>query len=50
MANLTFKASLIPSTTDTYSLGDSNKKWKIYGSDLDLSGTLTVVGNTTLSN
>lgn len=31
MANMTFKASLLPNTNLGYSLGSENKKWNIYG-------------------
>ena len=31
MANMTFKASLLPNTDLGYSLGSSSKKWNIYG-------------------
>ena len=32
MANMTFKASLLPNSDLGYSLGSSDKRWKIYGS------------------
>lgn len=31
MANMTFGVNLIPKTDNTYTLGDSNHKWNIYG-------------------
>jgi len=31
MANMTFKASLLPNTDLGYSLGSDDKKWNIYG-------------------
>ena len=37
MANMTFGTNLIPSSDNTYSLGNSNKKWKIYGNEATTS-------------
>jgi len=31
MANMTFKASLLPNTDLGYSLGSDNKRWKLFG-------------------
>jgi hypothetical protein len=41
MANMHFKADLLPSTDLGYSLGSSNERWKIYGvmeSGLEIKG------------
>ncbi len=56
MANMTFKASLLPNTSNTYSLGSSSQRWEnIYGDflfaeDLQLTGELNVTGNSYLHN
>ena len=39
MANMTFKASLLPNTDLGYSLGSSDKRWKLYGNLAGLEQT-----------
>ena len=41
MANMTFKANLLPNTNLGYSLGSDNQRWNIYG---DLYGTTWIRG------
>ena len=41
MANMTFKASLLPNTDLGYSLGSANKRWKIYGTHYQQFDKLT---------
>jgi len=31
MADMTFKANLIPNSNESYSIGSDSNKWKIYG-------------------
>lgn len=40
MANMTFKASLLPNTDLGYSLGSASQRWTIYG---NLTGTASAV-------
>lgn len=48
MANMNFKASLLPSTDNTYSLGSSTKRWKeLFLGTLNVSGAVTLQGETT---
>lgn len=35
MANMTFGVNLLPSTTNTYTLGNSDKKWNVYASTIN---------------
>ncbi len=41
MANMTFKANLLPNTNLGYSLGSDNQRWNIYG---DLYGVTWIRG------
>ena len=57
MANMTFKASLLPNTDLGYSLGSEDKRWKInnafvlpvYYSNIDYSNTAPITGAYTLN-
>lgn len=57
MANMTFKASLLPNTDLGYSLGSENQRWKInnafvfpvYYSNIDYSNTAPIAGAYTLN-
>lgn len=35
MANMTFGVNILPSTTDTYNMGNSDKKWNMYANTLN---------------
>ena len=47
MANMTFKASLIPNSNLGYNLGSSDKRWNIYG---DLTGTASWANGLAIHN
>lgn len=51
MANMTFGTNLIPASDNTFSLGNSNKKWNIYASTIngvtpEISDTKNTAGAT----
>ena len=46
MANMTFKASLLPNTDLGYSLGSSDKRWNIYGKLQNINLNSTTIDNT----
>ena len=48
MATMTFGVHLLPKTTNTYTLGNSDQKWKIYATELNgtnMDNYVTKTGN-----
>ena len=53
MATMTFGVHLLPKTTNTYTLGNSDQKWKIYATELNgtnMDNYVTIAGNQALTN
>ena len=53
MANMNFGVNLVPKTTNTYALGNSDQKWKIYATDIngtDMDNYVTRTGSQALTN
>ena len=46
MANMTFKANLLPNTDLGYSLGSSNLRWKLFGKLESIELNSTTLNNT----